>query len=164
MSSLEAAKCAYDKDTDFDLVQNEKSYEASKYLTEALAVGMDDQLRKSGRNIRSVIVHPGVVWSSIFYEHLGALLDLLMALAFYVARWIGSPHHPISAFLGAISTTHVLFNLESLQSGLTRFGTCCNRWGNAYVVRQKPVIDEEGDMKEYARDVLRKCEDLYRRF
>ena len=165
MSSLEAAKCGYDKDADFDLVKNKRSYEASKYLTEGIAIALDESLHKQGKNVRSIIVHPGVVWSSIFYEHLGAILDLLMAVAFYLARWIGSPHHPISAFLGALSTTYVLFNLERVHKEATeRYGTCCDRLGNAYIVKQQPVIEEEKDMMAYARDVFAKCDDMYRRF
>ncbi|TIB65733.1 hypothetical protein E3P77_02605 [Wallemia ichthyophaga] len=155
MSSLEASKCAYDLEGDFDMQRHAYSYEASKYLTEALAIGLDEELRASHSSTRSVIVHPGVVWSSIFYEHLGVLLDLLMALAFYMARWCGSPHHCISAFLGALSTTHVLLNLDHIKAQPARYASCCDRWGHPYVVTQPSVVAQEGDLYEMVNLLLK---------
>ena len=86
MSSLEAGKFDYDI-SDFQLLNNDKSYECSKYLTEALAIGLNDYYSSRGLHITSYIVHPGVVWSSIFYQHLGWILDLCMAFAFYLVSY-----------------------------------------------------------------------------
>ncbi|TIB74095.1 hypothetical protein E3Q23_02767 [Wallemia mellicola] len=111
MSSLEAAKCDYDIDNDFQFIKSNYSYEISKYLTEALAIGLEDHYREQNSTIHSVIVHPSVVWSSIFYDHLGWLLDLLMAISFYFARLLGSPNHLISAFLA--NNHHVKTHFQS---------------------------------------------------
>ena len=87
-----------------------------------------------------------------------------MAISFYFARLLGSPNHLISAFLGAISTTTVLLNLDKHTGKDFRYASQCDRFGNPYVTAQDTVVQTvEEDYKGYSKKVLRKFNDLYTR-
>lgn len=85
-SSIEARPEAFTFD-DWQLTETPLSYEASKYQTYLVGHALDLKTNgESGGKIRHLVIHPGVVASSIFAAHLGWLRNLLMVIAFYVVR------------------------------------------------------------------------------
>lgn len=85
-SSIEARPDAFTFD-DWQLTTTPLSYEASKYQTHLVSHGLD--LRNNATSegkVRHIVVHPGVVATSIFAVHLGWLLYWLMTITFYLVR------------------------------------------------------------------------------
>ncbi|KAG8762570.1 UDP-glucuronic acid decarboxylase 1 [Ceratobasidium sp. 423] len=116
-SSLEGRPSFFPGLDDYQLVSASHSYEASKYEAELIACGLDELESERNNGVRHLIVHPGVAGTNIFLEHTGWLLDKLMFVAFYIARLLGSKHHPIHAYKAAISVVHVaLVSLAILPS------------------------------------------------
>lgn len=85
------------------------------------------------------LVHPGVCATSI--AGLNPLLHALMLAAFYIARWLGSPWHPISPYLGACSAVWLaltplpaLADLEA-SGGKAKWGSSTDVGGSERVIR-----------------------------
>lgn len=81
---------------------------------------------------RLYLAHPGICATSIvtlpFF-----LLELLMALSLYVARWVGSPWHTADAYTGAGAPVQVALagwdhNDEQLENTI-KWGSGTDRWG-----------------------------------
>lgn len=90
---------------------------------------------------RLYLAHPGICATSIvtlpFY-----LLELLMALSLYVARWVGSPWHTADAYTGAGAPVQVALagwdhNDEQLENTI-KWGSGTDRWGRL-VIRKTRV-------------------------
>lgn len=168
--SLEAAMADYAPD-DMECLDPAKSphaYESTKYQCELAALGMDDRLRGTGaKEPRVYTAHPGIVASSIFAGVIHAWLLVLMKLAFYFARWTGSPHHTIDAYKGAVAASHVaVAPVESLDATV-RYGARCTRTGHEYVAAE-PVDGWDGPPSQgtlphntvgrLARDLVAQCD------
>lgn len=136
MSSIEALPSCYNPD-DWQLLNNDHSYEASKFQTDLMVGHFESQqqmqLVKSAANddentevprIRHVLVHPGVASTNIAAASLNWLLMFFMDLSFYFvcsppilsfvcltlamqARMLGSQNHVITPFNGAIAAVHL---------------------------------------------------------
>ncbi|CAE6471419.1 unnamed protein product [Rhizoctonia solani] len=106
-SSLEGRPSFFPGIDDYQLLSAPHSYEASKYEAELVACGLDELESERNNGVRHLIVHPGVAGTNIFFEHTGWLLDKLMFVAFYIARLLGSKHHPIQPYKAAISAVHI---------------------------------------------------------
>ncbi|CAE6465303.1 unnamed protein product [Rhizoctonia solani] len=116
-TSLEGRPSFFPGPDDYQLLSASHSYEASKFETELIACGLDELESERNNGVRHLIVHPGIAGTNIFLEHTGWFLDKLMFLAFYIARLLGSKHHPIQAYKAAISAVHVaLVSLAILPS------------------------------------------------
>ncbi|KAH7343512.1 NAD(P)-binding protein [Rhizoctonia solani] len=116
-SSLEGRPSFFPGLDDYQLLSATHSYEASKYEAELVACGLDELESERNNGVRHLVVHPGVAGTNIFFEHTGWLLDKLMFVAFYIARLLGSKHHPIQPYKAAISAVHVaLVSLAILPS------------------------------------------------
>ncbi|CAE6470031.1 unnamed protein product [Rhizoctonia solani] len=116
-SSLEGRPSFFPGIDDYQLLSAPHSYEASKYEAELVACGLDELESERNNGVRHLIVHPGVAGTNIFFEHTGWLLDKLMFVAFYIARLLGSKHHPIQPYKAAISAVHIaLVSLAILPS------------------------------------------------
>ncbi|KAF7511837.1 hypothetical protein GJ744_003568 [Endocarpon pusillum] len=84
------------------------------------------------------VAHPGICATSIV--PLPFLLNLLMILAFYAARLIGSPWHTVSAYVGAVAPVwlalaHPEELAEKEKAGPAKWGSAVTRWGGASVQR-----------------------------
>ncbi|KAF2116077.1 3-keto-steroid reductase [Lophiotrema nucula] len=138
---------------DMQSIASTEPYEASKRLTDIMALtstlpstapSVDTYLdnitdtEKKNRP-RIYLTHPGICGTSIF--PLNIVLDFFMFSAFYVARWIGSQWHPVTAYKGAVSMVWIALAKQSLldtmeeRDGLGKWGSCTDRWGEERVER-----------------------------
>ncbi|KAH7930053.1 NAD(P)-binding protein [Leucogyrophana mollusca] len=110
MSSHEANPQFYNPN-DWQLLQSEHSYECSKYQMDMISLQLDRRALQSqtvaAPVIRHITVLPGVAGTNIASALLGRLSALGMYMSFYIARWMGSPFHLISAFKASISAVHL---------------------------------------------------------
>lgn len=103
-SSLEADPSSYDPN-DWQLLNSEKPYDASKYQIDLLAGHLElEQQRELSAGadvpVRHLLIHPGVVRTNIATKSLNScVLDSLMQLAFFIVR------RPT----GSSSMTYILF-------------------------------------------------------
>ncbi|PNS16562.1 hypothetical protein CAC42_62 [Sphaceloma murrayae] len=170
ISSIEAFEKFFDLD-DMQALEVAHSYESSKRLTDLLALTSDmpstrtylESFYSAGSGSRSnspkmrdstelVVVendttvhprmylsHPGVCVTSISGIHW--FLVYFFTASLYLARWLGSPWHPISSYTGAVSTVwlaltgaDILDGLEGEQ-GKGKWGAATDRIGNERAVR-----------------------------
>jgi len=157
VSSLEALSYTFDID-DIQALKTGFSYESSKRLTDLLVLTSDSVSTRRytdaffSRNlsighergnekerVRMYVSHPGVCVTAISGIHW--LLVYLNVLALYLVRLLGSPWHPIDAYLGTISTVWLaLIDQKTLQEldddkGKGKWGSATDRWSNDRVVR-----------------------------
>jgi 3-keto steroid reductase len=85
------------------------------------------------------ICHPGICATSIV--PLPLILYYCMIAAFYIARWIGSPWHTVSAYKGACAPVWLALadkeELEDMEQteGKGKWGSSCDRSGHERVMR-----------------------------
>ena len=83
--------------------------------------------------------HPGVCATSILT--LSLIPFYLRILAFYIARWLGSPWHTVSAYKGACAPVWLALadqvELEDMEQieGKGKWGSVCDRMGHERVMR-----------------------------
>ncbi|SJX63123.1 related to ERG27-3-keto sterol reductase [Sporisorium reilianum f. sp. reilianum] len=80
---------------------------------------------------RSFLAHPGVVASTMMSQFVASWVTVFVVASFYVARWVGSPHHPIDPFKGAVSVSHTC--LAPQPDPKKRYGSRSDFWGREYV-------------------------------
>lgn len=172
-------------DFSLDDIQGLKSpapYESSKRLTDILALTCrlpasqkqgvtsyltieDPETRKAKPHPPLIyLTHPGIVHSTLF--PLTWALVWLYKVAMLLTRWIGSPWHPVSGYLGATASVWAALeeDLESKEAYKAKWGSSTDVWGNAYVKSTEvegwgwdgTVISREELEKEEASRVLRK--------
>ena len=96
----------------------------------------DDQREEYRPNM--YLVHPGICATS--FVPLPFLLYYLMVLAFYLARWLGSPWHTVSSYKGAAAPVWLALapqkELNKLEAeGKSKWGSCVSRGGEESVMR-----------------------------
>lgn len=153
VSSLEAYAHCFSLD-DLQGLKTDASYESSKRLTDLLVLTSELPSTKPytatylstshDATIPTPIVtdplppkmylaHPGICGTSI--ANLNPLMDICMHIAFYISRFLGSPWHTISAYLGACAPVWLALTpvseLDSLEasprSGVSKKG----KWGSS---------------------------------
>ncbi|KAI4721030.1 NAD(P)-binding protein [Aureobasidium sp. EXF-10727] len=150
ISSIEAYAHAFNPQ-DLQALTSDAAYESSKRLTDLLVLTSelpstaqstsaflqenDDEQKKP----KMYLAHPGVCATSI--ADLPLILWYAMLLAQYVARWLGSPWHPVSSYLGAVSSVWLsltpfssLSNQET-NEGKAKWASSTDVFGNERVVR-----------------------------
>ncbi|CAD0109107.1 unnamed protein product [Aureobasidium uvarum] len=150
ISSIEAYAHAFDPE-DLQALTSDAAYESSKRLTDLLILTSelpstakstsaflqekDDKQKKP----KMYLAHPGVCATSI--ADLPLMLWYAMLLAQYIARWLGSPWHPVSSYLGAVSSVWLslapfssLSNQEA-NEGKAKWASSTDVFGNERVVR-----------------------------
>ncbi|KAJ3544581.1 hypothetical protein NMY22_g2736 [Coprinellus aureogranulatus] len=163
-SSIEASPAFYDP-SDWQLRSTEHSYESSKYEIDLIATTLN-RLSTSPSRVRHMVSQPGVVSTNVAHALVGPVLDMLKVLAFYFARWIGSPHHNIDPFKAAIAAVHLalvpltcLAFLSQPKTPPVRFGAETDRWGNERVgispVKAWLANENEG------RELVKRCDALF---
>ena len=139
-----------------DPIKSGPTYESTKYQCELLGLGLDERLRSehvktlpgtpmgeappaalSQVEPRSYISHPGVVASSMFEDYLGWVLVLALKLVFYLARWVLSPHHLISAYKAGIVISYLATCPSERLDTTIRYAPRCNFWGQEYIHRSR---------------------------
>ncbi|CAE6446193.1 unnamed protein product [Rhizoctonia solani] len=128
-SSIEGRPSLFPGLDDYQLLSASHSYEASKYETELIASGLDQLESERNNGVRHLVIHPGIAGTNIFFEHTGWFLDKLMLLAFYIARLLGSKHHPIQPYKAAISAVHVALVSLAILPSLSAAGTTNEKSG-----------------------------------
>lgn len=145
---------------DLQCLHASEAYESSKRLTDLLVVTSD--LPSTQTYVKSFLptkatngsangtvapnqrpqmyaTHPGVVATSI--AGLNWFISIFMLLAMYIARWIGSPWHAVTAYKGAISAVYAVLSpasqLPELESreGKGKWGSAVDVYGEERVVR-----------------------------
>ncbi|KAI4749023.1 NAD(P)-binding protein [Aureobasidium sp. EXF-12298] len=149
ISSIEAYARAFDAE-DLQALKSDAAYESSKRLTDLLVLTSElsstasstsaflDE-NDSNQKPKMYLAHPGVCATSI--ADLPLVLWYAMLFAQYVARWLGSPWHPVSSYLGAVSSVWLslapfstLSNQESTE-GKAKWASSTDVFGNERVVR-----------------------------
>ena len=158
-SSIEASVWEFLSLDDFQAIHTKAAYESSKRLTDVLALTAsldsvapvaapflradentddDDDDDKASKPI-IYVTHPGIVCSTIF--PLNWFLFTLYEIAMYLARWLGSPWHPITAFKGATAPVWAALQpqsaLDALDARRVKWGSGCTRGGTTFVKRSE---------------------------
>ncbi len=92
------------------------------------------------------LLHPGICATAI--AGINWFLALFMISAFYIARWMGSPWHPIRTYSGACGPVWAILASQSLLDTLeqfngsygeakTKWGTATDFWGNPCVKKME---------------------------
>ncbi|KAF5336916.1 hypothetical protein D9611_002860 [Ephemerocybe angulata] len=125
-SSIEASPAFYDP-ADWQLKNTTHSYESSKYQIDIVATTLDrlsthptisadsepkssnptNASRNGSGRVRHFVSQPGVVNTNVANALIGPFFDMIKICLFYLARWLGSPNHPISPYKGALAATHL---------------------------------------------------------
>ncbi|BDD58383.1 3-keto-steroid reductase [Monascus purpureus] len=155
VSSLEATTSLFDVN-DIQGLRSETPYESSKALTDILALtsnlpstapwvnsfysttGDQDKKDEEHENPTMYLSHPGICGTGIL--PLSLPLFYLMICAFWMARFLGSPWHTLSTYLGAsapvwlaLSSQTDLDDAESPYArndgGRVKWGSSCDRFG-----------------------------------
>jgi 3-keto steroid reductase len=152
VSSLEAYDSTFDIG-DLQGIASEVPYESSKRLTDIMAItstlpstspsvdqylGRVEESEKTSKP-RIYVSHPGICGTSIV--PLPLILEYLMFAAFFLARWLGSQWHPVTAEKGAVSMVWLALaqqsTLDSMEKkeGVGKWGSATDFWGQERVER-----------------------------
>ncbi|KAL0256500.1 3-keto-steroid reductase [Diplodia seriata] len=158
ISSLEAYASEFSL-ADFQGLKSDQPYEASKRLTDVLALtydcastrpwtsryiaadGQAAQEVPEEKRPRMYLSHPGIVVTGIFPLPFPWLMTYLWMLAAYISRWLGSPWHPTRPYPAAVApvwlalaSQELLDDAEELE-GKGKWGSSTDRAGNERVSR-----------------------------
>ncbi|KAI5242239.1 NAD(P)-binding protein [Aureobasidium subglaciale] len=149
ISSIEAYAHAFDAE-DLQALKSDAAYESSKRLTDLLVLTSELPSTKMStaaflqeadrqQKPKMFLAHPGVCATSI--ADLPLVLWYAMLLAQYIARWLGSPWHPVSSYLGAVSSVWLSLapfsslSTQELTEGKAKWASSTDVFGNERVVR-----------------------------
>ncbi|KAI5467757.1 hypothetical protein BGZ63DRAFT_372057 [Mariannaea sp. PMI_226] len=143
-SSIEALREGFDI-SDIQCFDNSTPYESSKRLTDLISLTSDlpsvkaysapfftpddpKQAREKPIAPKMYLTHPGVVASTLF--PLPWFLMWAYSLALVIARWLGSPWHGCTGYIGAKSAAWVALQeqseLDNLDAEHIKWGSSCN--------------------------------------
>lgn len=159
VSSLEAYAHCFSLD-DIQGLKTDASYESSKRLTDLLVLTSelpstkpytstylstsdDTKPQQNGTTSTPIITdplppkmylaHPGICGTSIANLH--PIMDICMHISFYISRFLGSPWHTISAYLGACAPVWLALTsvseLASLETSPRSGGSKKGKWGSS---------------------------------
>ncbi|KAI1482112.1 hypothetical protein F4774DRAFT_417159 [Daldinia eschscholtzii] len=156
---------------DFQAQKSRPPYESSKRITDLLCLTEDlpnvqkvssayfSSSATADKPIkpRFYLSHPGVVCTPLF--PLSWILYWAYYAAMYLARWLGSPWHPVEPYLGACAPTWLALadqdSLDELNAERVKWGTSATRSGR--VAPKKSEVDGWGwEGKIETRDVLKR--------
>ncbi len=154
ISSVEAYASTFSP-SDLQGLHAPAAYESSKRLTDILTLTASLPSTKpwtdnflsvpsssSDKNIKKpkiYLTHPGICATTIIA--LPLILHWTMTLAFYIARWIGSPWHTVSPYKGACAPVWVALasqsQLDSMEeeAGAAKWGSSVGSGGEERVTR-----------------------------
>ncbi|KAK0641187.1 hypothetical protein B0T16DRAFT_431076 [Cercophora newfieldiana] len=166
--------------SDLQGIHTPNAYESSKRLTDLLCLtaalpasqpylasylGSNHSSEKSTPP-RIYLVHPGVVQTTLF--PLNAFMFFWYRVILYLARWLGSPWHGITAYNGAIAPVWIALqeqsSLDAAQAERSKWGSATDRAGNPRVKKTEVegwgwegrVVskEEEGQLKGVASRMI----------
>ncbi|KAK1719086.1 hypothetical protein BDP67DRAFT_602349 [Colletotrichum lupini] len=171
---------------DFQGVETEGPYESSKRLTDVLS--LSSHLPATQRIAKSYftpedpqiaqrlpvrpsfyLTHPGVVASNLFPVPFPFILFWAYKFALYLARWLGSPWHPVTGYNGAVAPVWIALQddetLEELEAKKIKWGSAASFSGRQDVKKTEvegwgwegAVEDRESLARDPATGVLRKA-------
>lgn len=147
LSSVSAVPDTFSPD-DVQGLKSSSAYESSKRLTDLLVLTSElPSARPYVQNFlppstndsrpKMVVVHPGVVGTSIAGLHW--FIELFMFASFYVARFLGSPWHPVTPYKGAVSAAFAVLSTQlpssERQEGKGKWGSAAAMSGDERVAR-----------------------------
>ena len=154
LSSVEAQDQILDED-DFQCLNSDRPYEASKRLTDVLAITSNlPSVQKASApwfaftaeqpnpisRPEVYVTHPGICATSII--DLALVLKWAFICALYIARFIGGVWQPVSSYKGAVAPVWVALaeqsTLDAMEAGgaqKSKWGSSTDRWGNERVRR-----------------------------
>ncbi|KAF2471803.1 3-keto-steroid reductase [Lindgomyces ingoldianus] len=160
VSSLEGYTHSLDLE-DIQSLESRHPYESSKRLTDVM--GITSTLPSTAPTVsaylraplpplpspspftatttppRIYVAHPGICGTSIM--PLFILLDYCMFATFYIARWLGSQWHPVTAYKGACAMVWLALvkqsTLDTMEAreGVGKWGSATDWWGQERVER-----------------------------
>ncbi|RDB19578.1 3-keto-steroid reductase [Hypsizygus marmoreus] len=179
-SSIEASPVYLDPD-DWQLRRTDHSYESVKYQIDLVSTTLDRRALQSpaSRRIRHFVTQPGVCSTNVSAALVGPVMDFFKVVMFYVARFLGSPHHPIMPYKAAIGAVHLTLasltfitlytkssstNMEDRMRAPrpAKFGAETDWYGT-----ERVGVDEVKDWEEFKGEgemLLGKCEALFQTF
>ncbi|KAI0169041.1 hypothetical protein GGR52DRAFT_581327 [Hypoxylon sp. FL1284] len=131
---------------DFQALRVSPAYESSKRITDLVALTADlPSIRKASEPFFAssstadkpvkplfYVCHPGVVCSPLF--PLNCFLFWAYWYAMLLARWVGSPWHPVRAYMGACAPVWLALAdqpvLDAARAHRSKWGTSCTRGGH----------------------------------
>jgi 3-keto steroid reductase len=138
--------------SDMQCLRAHDAYESSKRLTDLLVLTSDlpstkpytqsffsSQKAPSSSPPKMYITHPGILATSI--ASVFWLIEPFMIAFFYLARWLGSPWHTVTAYKAAVSPCFCVLapaaQLEDLEArdGKGKWGSAINAAGDERVAR-----------------------------
>lgn len=157
-SSLESQVHHFDRG-DFQALESRNAYEHTKRMTDLMAITSTNQhataeslqsFLKPSTNDRRLhdnpapseptihVAHPGVCATSIM--PISWVLSQLLVLVLFIARFIGSPWHTVSAYSGASAPVWLALAdpdeiAEREKGGFPKWGSAVTRWGTERVER-----------------------------
>jgi len=144
---------------DLQLTRSPVSYELSKYQIDLIAYTLTN--RTESANVRHLTVHPAITATDIV--PLNWLMTYLKLLAMYLARLLGSPHHPIKPFYGAIAACHLalvsLFFVPPPSEPVKYGSRVVGLWGEPYV-GVDPIPEWSDERKMDGEKLVGKLEEL----
>jgi 3-keto steroid reductase len=152
VSSLEGYTHSFDIN-DLQGIGAEEAYMSSKRLTDIMAITstlpsvspiVDKYLgnpkpSEKITKLRIYVTHPGICGTAIFPLHF--ILEYCMLFVFYMARWLGSQWHPITAEKGATAMVWLTLARQSTldtmeeREGVGKWGSATDWYGNERVER-----------------------------
>ncbi|KAK0628954.1 hypothetical protein B0T17DRAFT_606418 [Bombardia bombarda] len=135
---------------DFQGIRTNAAYESTKRLTDVLALSASLPAPKpsvtsyltttSAKGVippKIYLVHPGVVQTTLF--PLNAFMFFWYRIVLYVARWLGSPWHPITAYNGACAPVWLVLQeqtaLDAARAERVKWGSGTDRRGECRVLK-----------------------------
>ncbi|WWD20640.1 hypothetical protein CI109_105116 [Kwoniella shandongensis] len=157
---------------DYQLLDYEKSYSASKYMGDLVMCQLDREYNPPNtkeRGVRIFTVDPGAVTTSLTRAGFGTnkfLIQIKVFLyywSFYLCRLLGSPWHPVYADQGALPMLYAaliadMYLLPPNQVPSQKFSVLANRWGNTKVAYGE--VDKWEEAEELGKGIVDKCEVL----
>lgn len=155
-SSIEAAWENFSL-ADFQAIKTGAAYESTKRLTDILALTSNLPAARPYSSVylnadrstaatppKIYLTHPGVVVTTLF--PLNAFLFFWYRIILYVARLLGSPWHPITAYKGSCAPVWLALQdqaaLDASRADRAKWGTCTDRSGREAV--KKSEVDGWG--------------------
>lgn len=137
---------------DMQCLKTTTAYESSKMLTDVLCLTADlpsvkpyassyfPTLSETAKKPKIYLAHPGVVATTLFPLHFALMWGYTLGVL--LARWLGSPWHPVFPYPAAIATVWLALasqeELDSHNATRVKWGSATDFWGTA-IVKQTEV-------------------------
>ncbi|KAI9788371.1 MAG: 3-keto-steroid reductase [Peltula sp. TS41687] len=153
ISSIEAHESCFSS-SDLQALRTPFAYESSKRLTDILVLTsslpstrpwtsrylpFSSPSEGTPPKVKMYVSHPGVCATSIVPLH--PLISYLMAIFFYIARWLGSPWHTVTAYRGACAPVWLVLGPQAELDRLeethvpSKWGSATDLWGQERPMR-----------------------------